>query len=238
MSTVPQPTLPPRMPPQNPPLPARIRLKLRRMYLDLTGPRIEREWREAWSQGDRVAGWLAEGQERWLFETAYSLPSPANIVEIGSFKGRSTCFLAFGCRGTKKRVFAIDTFNGNECDFGYRDFFGEFSENIERSGLSKYVRPIVGTSREVSKRWNEPIHLLFIDGSHRYDDVMEDFRGFFPHVVPGGTVALHDVNGAGGDWPDVFRVWDETVRHELVDTGFCNNLAFGRKPGAGFRART
>ena len=151
MNTVPQPPIPVRTPPPPPPLPRRIRLKLKRIYLDLTGPRFDREWRRARSLAGAADGWLTDGQERWLFETAYSLPSPANIVEIGSFKGRSTCFLASGCRKTQKRVFAIDTFDGNDCDFGYRNFFAEFSENVNRCGLSDYVQPVVGLSSIVAK---------------------------------------------------------------------------------------
>jgi methyltransferase family protein len=228
MSAVPQPELPTRTPPQPPPLPRRMRLKLKRIYLDLTGPRLEREWRRAWSLCDRVDGWLMEGQERWLFEAAYYLPSAANIVEIGSFKGRSTCFLASGCRGTKKRVFAIDTFDGNDCDFGYRNFFGEFSKNLQSCGLSDYVEPLVGISAEVAKTWNKPIHLLFIDGSHRYEDISSDFEGFFPHVVPGGVIALHDVIEG---WPGPLRAWHEIAKHRLVDVGYCQSLAYGRKPG-------
>jgi predicted O-methyltransferase YrrM len=194
----------------------------------LTGPRVEREWRRAKPLADAADGWLTEGQDRWLFETAYSMPSPANIVEIGSFKGRSTCFLASGCRGTQKRVFAIDTFDGNDCDFGYRSFFAEFSENVNRCGLSEYVRPVVGLSSEVAKTWSKPIHLLFIDGSHRYEDVLCDFEGFFPHVVPEGIVAFHDVSD---DWPGPLRVWHDVAKHRLVDVGYCLSLAYGRKPG-------
>lgn len=220
------------------PLSTRIRLKMKRVARELTETAVEREFRHARPIVSSIPGWLYKEQEEWLFKAASRLPHECNIVEIGSFKGRSTSCLAFGCRASKKRVFAVDTFNGNEWDFADRNFFAEFSENLDRCGLSKHVVPIVGLSGEIAKSWKEPIHLLFIDGSHRYEDVVTDFFGFFPHVVPGGTVALHDVNGANGDWPDVFRVWDEIVRHQLVEIGFCKNLAFGRKPSAGLRAKT
>jgi len=220
--------LPPPVVGKAPPLPRRIRLKIQRIFLDLTGPEVDREWRRAWSSIDSVEGWLLEGQERWLFDAARSLPSPANIVEIGSFKGRSTCCLASGCRGTKKRVYAVDTFDGNECDFPSRNFFDEFTENVRRCGLSDYVMPVVGVSWETAKDWRAPIHLLFIDGSHRYEDVLADFEGFFPHVVPGGLVAFHDVGEEA--WPDVLRVWDESAKHRLTGTGQYKSLAFGRKP--------
>lgn len=219
--------LPPIPPAPAPPrLPTRVRLKLRRIYLDLTGTRSEREWRRALSVAGSVEGWLYAEEERWLFDAAYSLSGPANIVEVGSFKGRSTCFLASGCRGTEKRVFAVDTFNGNDSDFGYRDFFNEFSENVRRAGLSGHVQPVVGKSAEVAKTWTMPIHLLFIDGSHVCEDVLADFFGFFPHVVPGGVVAFHDVRNQ--DRPGVWQAWTE-IKNHLAGTECCQTIGFGQK---------
>lgn len=173
---------------------------------------------------------MLPGEERWLFDAAYSLPGQANIVEIGSFKGRSTCALAFACRGTGKRVFAIDTFNGNGWDLDECDFFPQFSENVERCGLSRYVEPVVGLSTEVGRTWSKPVHLLFIDGSHEYEAVKADFETFFPHVVPGGVVAFHDVIE---NWPGPLRLWHETVREKLAETGLCQSLAYGRRATGG-----
>lgn len=215
--------------PPPPPIPSRVKLKLKRIYRDLTGPAVEREWWRVWPLIDSVPGYLLEGQERWLFEAAYSLPDRASVVEIGSFMGRSTCSLAFGCRGSQKRVFAIDSFNGNDGDFPARGFFDEFSANVARCGLSQYVEPVVGVSHEVARTWSKPIDLLFIDGSHRYEDVLADFEAFFPHVVPGGLVAFHDVCD---NWPGVLRLWEETAKRQLVDTGHCKSLAYGRKPAS------
>lgn len=215
-----------------PPLLRRIRLKLRRIYLDLTGPRMEREWRRAWPLIDSVEGWLLEGQERWLFEAAYSLPSPANIVEIGSFKGRSTCALASGCTGAQKRVFAIDDFAGAGWQRKERSFLSEFLENVNRCGVAGYVEPIVALSTEAGRTWSKPISLLFIDGSHEYDAVKTDFEMFFPHVLPGGLVALHDVCD---EWPGAARFWLETAKPQLVETGSCLSLAYGRKAAGATR---
>jgi hypothetical protein len=211
----------------HPPLPRRIVLKIKRILREL--PRSEREWIRAWPLIDSVEGLLFGGQERFLFNTARSLRPNCNIVEIGSFKGRSTCSLAFGCLGRKKRVYAVDSFDGNAWDFHERGFFEEFWNNIERCGLSGYVKPVAGLSSEVAKAWDKPIHFLFIDGSHRYEDVLADFTGFFPHVVPGGIVACHDVEES---WPGVLRAWDRIIKHQLTDLGNCHSLAYGRKPRA------
>jgi hypothetical protein len=199
---------------------------------------LEREFRKVWPSINSIDGLLVSPiQERWLFRTARSLPDRVIIVEIGSFKGRSTCCLLYGCRGTHKHVFAIDTFAGNTTDFKQGEplysglsfsgqFLDDFRSNIEKRQLSSYVTPIQGWSSEIAKTWNKPIHLLFIDGSHKYEDVLADFEGFFPHVVPGGIIAFHDVVP---NWPGPFRVWQEVASKLLFGTGKCSTLAFGKK---------
>ncbi len=189
----------------------------------------ERQFTKVWPHIASIEGLLVPGQERWLFGVARRLPDGAIIVEIGSYKGRSTCCLAYGCVGTKKRVYAIDTFEGNDADFFERDFFSEFENNIEKCGLSEYVTPLIGKSIEVARTWDKPINLLFIDGSHVYEDVLVDFRNFFTWVVPDGIVALHDA-GDGRGWPGPFRAWHEDIKSQLVDIGTCSTLAFGIKP--------
>lgn len=189
----------------------------------------ERQFTKVWPHIDSIEGLLVSGQERWLFCKAWRLPDGASIVEIGSYKGRSTCCLTYGCVGTKKHVYAIDVFKSNDADFSERNFFSEFKDNMKKCGLTEYVTPFVGKSAEVARTWDKPIDLLFIDGSHAYEDVVADFRSLFPWVVPGGIVALHDV-GEGHGWPGPFRAWHENIKSQLVDIGACSTLAFGSKP--------
>lgn len=177
-----------------------------------------------------VDGLLVPGQERWLFEAAKTLPDGATIVEIGGYKGRSTCCFAFACVGTRKHVFTIDTFNGNETDFSgenRRSFLKVWRNNIKSNGLLEYVTPLVGFSNKVAKTWSGPIHLLFIDGSHQHEDVLADFNNFYPYVVPGGIIALHDVEPRH---PGPLRIWNEHAKGRLTDIGARSTLAFGRKP--------
>ena len=215
------------MPSPHPPLPRRIVLKIKRIVREMNP--AERTWAHAWPLIDSVPGLLYGMEERWLFDAAWSLPRSANMVEVGSFKGRSTCCLAFGCTGTNKHVYAVDTFDGNSWDFAERGFLEDFRQNVSRCGLSRYVTPLVGSSNEVGKEWNKPIDLLFIDGSHRYEDVLSDFYAFFPHVAEGGIVAFHDVSE---HWPEVLKAWHEVIKGQLSEVGYFNFIGFGRKPGA------
>lgn len=206
----------------------RLGLASGRRFYQYISP-AERQFAKVWPHILSVEGLLVSGQERWLFCMARGLPDGAVIVEIGSYKGRSTCCFAYGCVGTKKRVYAIDIFERNDADSSERDFFSEFENNLERCGLTEYVTPLVGKSREVTRTWDKPIDLLFIDGSHVYEDVVADFHSLFPWVVSGGIVAVHDV-GAGHGWPGPFRAWHEDIKSQLVDIGTCSTLAFGTKP--------
>lgn len=40
--------------------------------------------------------------------------------------------------------------------------------------------------------YDEPIHLAFVDGSHRYDAVKADIGRVAPHVPVGGMIVFHD----------------------------------------------
>jgi hypothetical protein len=54
-------------------------------------------------------------------------------------------------------------------------------------------------ARTVSKLWNIPINLLFIDGGHDYESIKADTLEYMPHVVKGGTILLHDYDGQNAD---------------------------------------
>jgi predicted O-methyltransferase YrrM len=206
----------------------RVRLKIKKVTRVLAETPAEREFRRVWPVVDSIEGWLPLSEAKWLFSVAHSLPKHANIVEIGSYKGRSTCCLALGCRGSERRVFAVDSFDGGP-DLPKADSLPSFLQNLESCGLTNYVEAIVGLSGHVAKSWSKPIHFLFVDGSHQYEDVKADFAAFFPHVAPGGMVAFHDVINEG--FPGVLRAWRESVEHQLVDVGYHGSLGYGRKAG-------
>jgi predicted O-methyltransferase YrrM len=184
---------------------------------------------------EEVEGLLVPGQEKWLFQAARSLPNGARILEIGSYLGRSSISLGYGCRGSRRHVFAVDTFGGTYQDLlGHEELSRVFKEgflhrwqaNVRKNGLEEWVTPLVGRSETIARIWAAPINMLFIDGSHQFEDVVRDFEDFFPHVVPGGIVALHDVTPS---WNGCERAWHNHVKHRLTDVGCVSTLAYGRK---------
>ena len=49
-----------------------------------------------------------------------------------------------------------------------------------------------GDSGKLHLKFNKKIHLLFIDGDHRYPAVKADIEGWTPKVAIGGYVVFHD----------------------------------------------
>ena len=132
-----------------------------------------------------IPGWLTDEEGEALYELAKHCTGRGVIVEIGSWKGKSTTCLGLGSRAGKGvPIFAVDP------HADYR--FGEFKENMERAGIADLVTPVPSTSQAKANDFHEPIELLFIDGSHEYDDVKADFDQWVPKVIEGGTVAVHD----------------------------------------------
>ena len=58
-----------------------------------------------------IEGWLTEQEALGLYSIALKLPSNATVVEIGSWKGKSTFCIASGLK--KGKVIAIDPFNAD-----------------------------------------------------------------------------------------------------------------------------
>ena len=64
---------------------------------------------------NEIDGWMSPAELNWLHETAKEMGS---VVEVGSWKGRSTAALLGGCPG---KVIAVDTFKGTKGDAGHEE---------------------------------------------------------------------------------------------------------------------
>jgi predicted O-methyltransferase YrrM len=137
-----------------------------------------------------------------LYNLAKKCTGKGVIVEIGSWKGRSTIWLAKGSKSGKRvRIFAIDPHTGSpehKKQFGKVWTFDEFRKNIKFAKVSDIITPIVKTSQDAAKRFDKPVELIFIDGAHDYLSVKQDFDLWFPKVMVGGVMAFHDTTDIPG----------------------------------------
>jgi len=144
-----------------------------------------------------VDGWLTDAQARTLWDTAGAVSAAGQVVEIGSYRGRSTVVLA---RATEARVVAIDPHAGN--DRGPQQIAGYANEaesdhhafltNLERAGVRDRVRHVRRFSADAQAEVDGPIDLLYVDGAHRYRPARDDIRDWGARVAPGGTMLIHD----------------------------------------------
>ncbi len=134
-----------------------------------------------------VEGWLEESEGAYLYSLAQHFSKLGCIVEIGSWKGKSTIWLAKGSESVGgEKVYAIDPHTPDGSSEK------AFRENIKKAGVESIVVPLVMSSIEAVQKWDKPIGFLWIDGDHKYRGVLSDFFGWYPHVVDGGVIALHD----------------------------------------------
>jgi MMP 1-O-methyltransferase len=144
-------------------------------------------------------GHITHRQCAVLFYFAYTLPGQERIVEIGSFKGKSTACMATALKlkNINDRIVAVDP-HINTGDnlivpiYKEESSFEAFTKNISNLDLTGKVQPIKKMSKDAVVGWDQPIKLLFIDGSHKYEDVLLDLQLWEPWVRTGGIIVMHD----------------------------------------------
>jgi len=180
---------------------------------------------------EKIDGFLSIKEGELLYNLAKNVKGKGVIVEIGSYKGKSTVWLARGSKaGNKIKVYAIDPHTGNpehKKRFGKIWTFEEFKKNIKYAKVDDIVIPIVKTSEEAAKNFDKPVELIFIDGNHEYKFVKLDFEMWFPKVVNGGIMAFHDTIG----WPGPKKVVEEFVykSKKFRNVKFIDSITFGEK---------
>jgi predicted O-methyltransferase YrrM len=152
-----------------------------------------------------VEGWMTDAQARRLWDAASRVTAPGRIVEIGSFRGRSTIVLARAARDGVE-VVAIDPHAGN--DRGPQEIapdavrgnedFDRFHDNLRAAGVDDDVRHVRLPSEDALGAVQAPVDLLYVDGAHRYAPARDDIRRYGALVRPGGTLLVHDSYNAIG----------------------------------------
>ncbi len=147
----------------------------------------------------KIPGWLTQNEGAFLYEQAKKSSRKYAIVEIGSWKGRSTVCLGIGAKdGKGGKVYAIDphkdttehkNWSGKADTY---DTYNIFLSNIKKGGVDKFIVPIRKTSAKAAATFKAPFSFLFIDGSHHFSHVKLDYELWFPKLIEGGTVAFHD----------------------------------------------
>lgn len=158
-----------------------------------------------------IAGWMTYKELKWLAKQA---EKHSKIVEIGSYLGRSTRALG---ENTKGVVYAIDDFVGprdmNLPLYLRENLFETFMYALVDLVNDNKVFPVI--SDHATVRLDFSPDMVFIDGSHKYEDIKRDIQMWLPRIVRGGLICGHDYTNMA----DVRYAVKETVKGFKVARG-------------------
>jgi predicted O-methyltransferase YrrM len=173
--------------------------KLKPVDVDQTWPRwiAERHCPDNWFRPRFTEDWFSDESCAALADLARRTDGVAgDVVEVGSWEGRSTIALANACRPA--RVVAVDTWAGSPGEVSStlaagRDVFATFERNIrlctagnvdvQRRGWRDYFAGRTG-----------PLRFVFIDAEHTYREVADNIAAVLPLLESGGIVCGDDVH--------------------------------------------
>ena len=156
-----------------------------------------------------IEGWLTDAQAARLRSAASAVRPPGAVVEIGSFRGKSTVVLA-----SVSDVIAIDPHAGSDrgpqeiaadADRGDADY-AAFHANLASAGVASRVRHVRKFSAEALGDVSGPVSLLYVDGAHRFGPARADLEDWGARVAPGGTMLVHDAFSSIGVTLALFAV--------------------------------
>ncbi len=172
-----------------------------------------------------LQGW---GSDSPIFERLIQEIRPELIVEVGSWKGASAVGMAkcMAKHGVEGHVLCVDTWLGSleqwleptERQHGYFNrymvhgaplgLYAQFLANVVHEKLQEVVLPFPTTST-IAAKWlaakGVKVDLVYLDGSHEYEDVLSDLRLYWPllsekGVLFGDDYESKDVKRAVGEF--------------------------------------
>jgi len=152
------------------------------------------------SIGGKISGMSSPQNLKILASLILSQEVAGDVVEIGSWQGRSTIYLKHATDYSRNgRFFAIDDFKGNigfESEYvvakeDLSDLKKNFYINMRKSFIDN-IDLFPMKSQDAAKLLKEPIRFLLIDGDHSYDGVKIDMESFCDKLAIGGIIAFDD----------------------------------------------
>lgn len=167
----------------------------------MTTPRFEDVWPTVPGNG-----WLAEDEARLLWDSALAADPALPILEVGCYKGRSTCLLA----ALGRTLYCVDPFsNFDDADPSGETILKEWRANVTGRGYLVYdwdpaeevvasVRPYCLLFRQRVEDWTapSPVGFAYLDGDHTREGTAAQLRAA---ARAGAALAcVHDYADSGG----------------------------------------
>ncbi|MCB1887850.1 MAG: class I SAM-dependent methyltransferase [Rhodocyclaceae bacterium] len=159
----------------------------------------------------------------------------SRVVQLGHYVGYSTLMLGFMARHMRRRrmLFSVDI------DPAVSAYTRSW---VERAGLDEHVHLEVGDSaapgrpEQAAEVLGGAPQLIFIDSSHQYAHTLRELDLWYPALVPGGLLLMHDSSDfarrfdrAGGQ--GVKQALEEWIAANRVTSLNLNGFVGGGRPG-------
>ena len=190
---------------------------------------------------EAATGFMPPEEGLALYRTAAAYAARGPVVEIGTYCGKSTIYLAAAARGADQVVVTVDHHHGSEENqpgweyhdtalvderTGRLDTLPHFRATVAAAGLEDQVVAVVGRSAQVAGLWRAPLGMLFIDGGHTDAAAQADYANWSPWVTRGGALAIHDVfpdPADGGQAP--YRIYQQALGSgAFAEVAACGSL--------------
>lgn len=176
--------------------------------------------------------------ELHAFETFLSKYRPNNILDIGSYAGATFWLMCQYSTGYKVSIDLCPPEWHEE-----RQRFKLFSDGVVLIDTASQLPATVNNVIEQTQ--NAKFDLIFIDGDHTFDKVMEDFNIYSKFLSNRGVVAFHDIHPQHkfkdnsetlfGSTSGVRQVWDGLIgqKMEIISNGKHPNMRLGMPSDCG-----
>ena len=173
----------------------------------------------------KIQGWFAYEFLYTHIVNSCNFKDTYNFVEVGSWKGRSTAYMAVEIFNSYKKINfnCVDTWAGSDehldkSNTSYEPLletpdglYNHFIENLKP--VESIITPIRKTSIEASRMFDDnSIDFIMIDAAHDYDNVKNDIMHWYPKLAPGGIIAGDDL-----DWPGVTQAVTEYFNENFIN---------------------
>ena len=189
-----------------------------------------------------LKGFMPQHEGKALAKWAEQFLTKGPALEIGTFGGKSSLYIAAGSSINEQLVFTIDHHQGSEEHQTGEEYFDSdifdtaldrvntvplMQSNLSRFEKSRYVVPMIANANALAPIWTIQLGLLFIDGSHTEISAQNDYANWNTKIVAGGALVIHDIYEnpeEGGQAP--FLIYQKALEdgfalHERVDTIAC-----------------
>lgn len=194
-------------------------------------PGLEKIVSEAVSISKQLDGHLTDREVEFLAVLPF-LETKGQILEIGTYKGKSTVVLANSAKATgHKIIYSCDPLtlpSETDPECAEISILPEIlKNNLLQFGVENIVKFEQTLSKELAKKWNLPIKILWIDGNHTHSGSLNDLKAFEKFLEPGSIVAFHDVLHK---FEGPIKVFVENVlsSEKYGDCGLCGSIGWGQ----------